>query len=238
MAIALIFAGGSGKRMRSEATPKQFLPMHGKPVIIYTLEHFQDHEEIESIVIVCIKQWIGKLRRMVDRYGIDKVRDIVPGGATGHDSIYLGLECMKGFAKEQDIVLIHDGVRPLITQELITENIEAVKQFRSAITCESVKESIVESLDGVSIRNVPNRNHMYVAKAPQSFYYGDIYELYARAQKEGRKSIDSAHLCDIYKAPMHMIRSPRHNMKITDPVDYYMCRAIYDALENESIWGI
>ncbi len=237
MAIALIFAGGSGKRMRSEATPKQFLPMHGKPVIIYTLEHFQDHEDIEAIVIVCIKAWIEKLRRMVGRYGIDKVRDIVPGGGTGHDSIYFGLECIKGFAKEEDIVLIHDGVRPLITQELITENIEAVKKYRSAITCESVKESIVESRDGISIRTVPHRDYMYVAKAPQSFYFGDIYRIYAQAQKDGRKSIDSAHLCYQYKVPMHMIKSPRHNMKITDPVDYYMCRAVYDALENESIWG-
>ena len=238
MAIALIFAGGSGKRMNSAATPKQFLPMHGKPVIVYTLEHFQDHEEIGGIVIVCIREWVGKLRRMTERYGIDKVRGIVPGGATGHDSIYLGLEYMKSFAKEKDIVLIHDGVRPLITEELITENIRAVEAFGSAITCESVKESVVESPDGESIVHVPSRDYMYIAKAPQSFYFGDIYSIYAKAQRDGRKSIDSAHLCHIYKVPMHMIKSPKNNIKITDPMDYYVCRAIYDAMESESIWGI
>lgn len=238
MAIALIFAGGSGKRMNSAAMPKQFLPMHGKPVIVYTLEHFQEHEEIDSIVIVCIRDWIKKLQRIVNHYGIDKVKGIVSGGGTGHDSIYLGLEYMRHFTKDEDIVLIHDGVRPLINQALITENIEAVRKFRSAITCESVKESVVESRDGVSIAHVPFRDHMYIAKAPQSFYFGDIYKVYCRAQKDGRKSIDSAHLCYMYQVPMHMVRSPRHNMKITDPMDYYICRAIYDALESESIWGI
>lgn len=238
MAIALIFAGGTGRRMNSAATPKQFLPMHGKPVIVYTLEHFQEHEGIESIVIVCVKEWIQKMQRMADHYGIDKVRGIVPGGGTGHDSIYLGLEHMSRFAKDDDIVLIHDGVRPLITQELITENIEAVREHGSAITCEAVRESVVESRDGVSIRHVPERDHMYIAKAPQSFCFGDIYRVYCRAQKDGRKSIDSAHLCHMYGVPMHMVKSPRHNMKITDPVDYYVCRALFDAMESESIWGI
>ena len=238
MAIALIFAGGTGKRMNSAATPKQFLPMHGKPVIVYTLEHFQEHDEIEGIVIVCVKEWIKKLQRMADHYGLDKVQGIVPGGGTGHDSIYLGLAYMSHFVKAEEIVLIHDGVRPLITQELITENIEAVKEFGSAITCEAVRESVVESRDGVSIAHVPLRDHMYVAKAPQSFYFGDIYKVYCRAQKDGRKSIDSAHLCYMYQVPMHMVKSPRHNMKITDPTDYYVCRAIYDTLESESIWGI
>lgn len=238
MAIALIFAGGSGRRMNSAAKPKQFLPLHGKPVIIYTLEHFQDHDEIDDIVIVCIKDWIAKLQRMTDRYGITKVRGIVPGGGTGHDSIYLGLKYINSFAKPEDIVLIHDGVRPLITADLITENIDSVREFRSAITCESVKESVVESRDGASIAHVPPRDHMYIAKAPQSFYFGDIYKIYRKAQADGRKSIDSAHLCHMYKVPMHMIKSPKHNMKITDPMDYYICRAVYDAMENESIWGI
>ena len=238
MALALIFAGGSGKRMNSAATPKQFLPIHGKPVIVYTLEHFQEHEEIESIVIVCIEEWQERLQRMAERRGITKLRGIVPGGATGHDSIYLGLRFISGFAKDEDIVLIHDGVRPLINGELITENIRAVEQHGSAITCEAVRESVVESRDGQSIDRVPLRGHMYIAKAPQSFRFGNIYPLYSRALRDGRKSIDSAHLCHMYGVSMHIIKSPRHNMKITDPLDYYICRALFDALESESIWGI
>ena len=112
MAKALIFAGGSGRRMNSGSKPKQFLELHGKPIIIYTLEHFEYHEEISDIIVVCIKEWIEELQGFLRRYGITKVSKIVPGGATGHDSIYNGLQAMKEEADFNEVVLIHDGVRP------------------------------------------------------------------------------------------------------------------------------
>ena len=233
MVYGLIFAGGIGRRMKSTAIPKQFLPIHGKPVIFHVLEKFQHHDEIAGIVIVCVKPWIERLWEMVRSYEITKVRHIVPGGRTGHDSIRLGLECMETFADGKDIVLIHDGVRPLITPELITTNIQTVREYGSAITCEKVRESVVESRDGISIVHVPPRDNMYIAKAPQSFYFGAISKLYRDALTDGRKSIDSAHLCHMYHIPMHMIESPRHNMKITDAMDYFVCRTIYDAMDTE-----
>ena len=88
------------------------------------------------------------------------------------------------------------------------------------------------------INEVPNRNEMYVAKAPQSFYYGDIFELYRKARKDGIKTIDSSHLLSIYKEPMHMVRSTKNNMKITEPADFYIYRALYEAIENQQIFGI
>ena len=121
MAKALIFAGGSGRRMNSGSKPKQFLELHGKPIIIYTLEHFEYHEEISDIIVVCIKEWIEELQGFLRRYGITKVSKIVPGGATGHDSIYNGLQAMKEEADFNEVVLIHDGVRPLINAELISQ---------------------------------------------------------------------------------------------------------------------
>lgn len=238
MITALIFAGGTGKRMNTLSKPKQFLDLHGKPIIIYTLEHFEYHEQIDNIVIVCVKEWIGELKILLKRYGIAKVEAIIPGGVTGHDSIYLGLKAMEGTAGENDIVLIHDGVRPLINERLITLNIEAVKKYGSAITCEPARESVIRSVDGESIADVPPRSQMYTAKAPQSFYYGRILRLYERAQREGIRSIDSSHLCSIYHEPMHMVPSTKNNMKITEPSDYYICRALYDALENQQIFGI
>lgn len=238
MAIALIFAGGTGKRMNSRSKPKQFLEIHGKPIIIYTLEHFERHEEIEGIAIVCIKEWIGELKSLVHRYGITKVQSIVPGGDTGHDSIYLGLVSMKKYTANDDIVLIHDGVRPLITRDLITRNIESVKKYGSAITCEAARESVVRSHDGKSVTDVPPRNEIHIVKAPQSFYYARILHLYERAQEDGRKSIDSAHLCSLYQEPMHMLQSTKNNIKITEPADFYICRALYDAQENQQIFGL
>jgi len=238
MTTALIFAGGTGKRMNSRSKPKQFLEMHGKPIIIYTLEHFEYHDEIDDIVIVCLADWIEELKGLLKRYGITKVVKIVPGGATGHDSIYNGLVAMKDIAKSNDIVLIHDGVRPLINAELISKNIKTVKKYGNAITAEAVRESVVRSVDGEKITDVPHRDEMYTAKAPQSFYYNDIMALYEKAQREKHKTIDSAHLCSIYNVPMHMVASTKNNIKITEPADYYVYRALYEALEGQQIFGV
>lgn len=238
MVKVLIFAGGVGQRMNSRSKPKQFLEMHGKPIIVYTLEHFEYHEEIDEITIVCIKDWIQELRGILKRYGITKIKIIVPGGETGHDSIYLGLEAMRENTAADDIVLIHDGVRPLINEELIDKNITAVKEYGNAITSEPVRESIVQCINGESISNVPPREQMYIAKAPQSFRFGEILKLYERAHEDNIKTVDSSHLCSVYNVPMHMVISTKNNIKITEPADYYIYRALYEALENQQIFGI
>lgn len=238
MITALIFAGGTGRRMNTRSKPKQFLEIHGKPVIIYTLEHFEYHEQIDNIVVVCIKDYIEELKGLLGRFGITKVKKIVPGGATGHDSIYLGLMAMKEFAAENDIVMIHDGVRPFINEELITLNIEAVKKYGNAITCEPVKESSIRSIDGEAILEVPPREQMYTAKAPQSFLFAAILNLYEKARADGIRSIDSSHLCSIYHEAMHMVPSTKNNMKITEPADFYICRALYDAQESQQVFGL
>lgn len=238
MTTTLIFAGGTGSRMNSRSKPKQFLEMHGKPIIIYTLEHFEYHEQVDVIVVVCIREWIEELKGLLKRFGITKVKEIVPGGETGHDSIYYGLLSMKKYCSEKDIVLIHDGVRPLITSELIAQNIESVKKNGNGITAEAVKESVVRSNDGKHISDVPPRDQMYVAKAPQSFYFGKILALYERARQDGQKTIDSAHLCSLYGEPMYMVASTKNNMKITEPADYYIYRALYEAIEGQQIFGL
>ncbi len=238
MNFALIFAGGTGQRMSSRAKPKQFLELHGKPIIIYTLEHFEYHEAIDGIVIVCIENWIEELQGLLKRYDITKVVKIVPGGPTGHDSIYNGLEAMKTMAKDDDIVLIHDGVRPLINEDLISRNIEAVREFGNAITVEPAKESVIRCDENGNVVEVPLRANMYTAKAPQSFKYKNILDIYEKAHERGIRSIDSAHLCSTYKVPMHTVLSTRNNIKITEPADYYVYRALYEAIENQQIFGI
>lgn len=224
--------------MNSRSKPKQFLEMHGKPIIIYTLEHFEYHESIDTIVIVCIREWIEELRVMLKRFGITKVKGIIPGGETGHDSIYNGLLFMKADSHDDDIVLIHDGVRPLITAELITQNIEAVKKYGSAITAEPSRESVVRSADGENICEVPLRSQMYVAKAPQSFFFGRILDLYEKAKQTENRTVDSAHLCSLYGEPMHLVLSTKNNIKITEPADFYIYRALYEAIEGQQIFGL
>jgi 2-C-methyl-D-erythritol 4-phosphate cytidylyltransferase len=234
---ALIFAGGTGRRMSTRATPKQFLELHGKPVIIYTIEHFERHPEIDSIVVVCLESWIGELERLLRRYDIEKVTTIVPGGDTGHASIHNGLMAMQGAVGDDDIVLIHDGVRPLIDERLLTENIAVAREHGAAVTGEHVAESIVRVDAGEDIVDVPPREEMYVAKAPQSFRYGLIHGLYTWAQTEGVATIDSAHLCHLRGIRPRVVASTPQNIKITNPSDYYVFRALYEAMENQQILG-
>ena len=238
MTTALIFAGGTGQRMNAQAKPKQFLELHGKPIIIYTLEHFEAHPEIDNIVVVCLESWIKELEHLLKVYAISKVRTVVPGGEGGDISIYNGLRALESVCKDEDIVLIHDGVRPLINAGLISTNIAKAREHGAVITVEAAIESVVRLDSAGLITDVPPREEMYTAKAPQSFKYGLIWDLYRQAQKDGVRTIDSAHLCSIYNVEMRMVNSTPNNMKITAPADYYIFRALFEAMENEQILGI
>ncbi|MBQ9334663.1 MAG: 2-C-methyl-D-erythritol 4-phosphate cytidylyltransferase [Lachnospiraceae bacterium] len=244
MTIAVIFAGGAGKRMNSVDKPKQFLELYQKPIIIRTLEHFERHDEIDAIVVVCIEEGISYLKELLDEYRIQKVIKIVPGGETGQDSIYKGLVAAKeissehfdekdGNKSEDTIVLIHDGVRPMINAQLISDNIESVRQFGSAITTGGVTETILET-DGNKIVKVPERKDSRVAKAPQSFYLRDILNAHEKAIEEGKHDyIDSCTLMQHYGYSLNLVDGPAENIKITTQMDYYLCRAFYEAEEDE-----
>lgn len=152
MNIAVIFAGGVGSRMHSKDRPKQFLEMYNKPIIIHTLEYFENHSMIDAIVVVCIKDWIPYLNKLLYKFRIEKVKSVVPGGETGQLSIYNGLKSAKQIAKdEKSIVLIHDGVRPLINEKVISDNIQSVIKYGSAITTAKVKETILVVNEGTSV---------------------------------------------------------------------------------------
>jgi 2-C-methyl-D-erythritol 4-phosphate cytidylyltransferase len=238
MNYALIFAGGTGQRMNTRAKPKQFLELHGKPILIYTIEHFEYHPLIDDIIVVCIESYINELKHLLKLYDIRKVTTIIPGGDGGDISIRYGLDALKDKATADDIVLIHDGVRPLINEKLITDNILKVKEKGNAITVEPVTESVVKIDENSKITEVPKRSQMFSAKAPQSFRYGDIFELYQKAHTDNVRTIDSSHLCSIYGVDMFTVDSTPNNIKITKPTDYYIFRALFEAMENQQILGV
>ena len=238
MNIGVIFAGGIGQRMKTTKRPKQFLEMHGKPIIIYTLEIFEQHPEIDAVVVACVQDWIPYLEELLVRFHITKVKKVVPGGATGQMSIYNGLAAAKEVAgDEKSVVLIHDGVRPLINADVITNNIQSVKEHGSAITSAVVKETIMVVKDDNSIDYVPDRSHSRVAKAPQSFWLEDILSVHQRAQQEGIFDfIDSCTMMKHYGHNLYLIDGPYENIKITTPDDFYTMRALLDAQENAQIY--
>lgn len=240
MNIAVIFAGGTGTRMNSKDKPKQFLKMHDKPIIIHTLEKFQNNENIDAIVIACIKQWINHLLQLIEYYHISKVKRIVPGGETGQLSIYAGLNAAKDIAEGKNaIVLIHDGVRPLINDDVINKNIESVMKNGSAITSVNVTETIMEINDDASIKYIPDRTHSILARAPQSFLLDEILDVHNKALLEGKKDfIDSCTMMNYYGKKMYLVDGPIENIKVTTPQDFYIMRAILDAQENSQIYGL
>lgn len=234
----LIFAGGAGRRMNSRSKPKQFLKLYGKEIIIHTLENFQNHPEVDNIVVVCIKGWITYLQKLLAQYGMDKVRLIVAGGKTGQESIYNGLCALAEFAPKDSIVLVHDGVRPFVTDTLISDCIKSVKKNGSAITVTPATETIVE-LDGKKIDNITDRSKCYLAKAPQCFYLGQLLAAHERAITDGNTNmIDSASLMRHYGYKLFVVPGTADNIKITTPADFYTFRALYDARENQQIFGL
>lgn len=240
MNIAIIFAGGIGKRMNSRALPKQFLKLYGKEIIIYTLEHFENNPEIDAIVVSCVENWITYLEQLVKKYKMNKVVKIVSGGKTGQESIYHGLLKAKEITSEKNnVVLIHDGVRPLINQTLISSCIKNVKEKGSAITTAPVIETIICTDNGGKVEQVIDRSKCLVARAPQCFWLSDILENHEKANREGKTDfIDSASLMSYYGEKLYTVEGPVENIKITTPTDFYTFRALVEAKESSQLFGI
>ena len=240
MNIAVIFAGGVGSRMHSKDRPKQFLEIHGKPIIIHTLEIFEQHPDIDAIVISCVESGIPHLNNLLEKYNLQKVKKIVPGGASGQESIYNGLCAAEEVAGgKKSIVLIHDGVRPLIYEQTITDNINCVKAHDSCITCVAAKETVLlveESSNAVA--SIPPRKQSRLARAPQSFWLEDILGLHRAARQDGLLDfVDSCTMMQYYGKKLYLIEGPQENIKITTPDDFYTMRALLDAKENAQIYG-
>ena len=239
MNIAIIFAGGVGTRMNITAKPKQFLELHGKAIIIHTIELFDNHSEIDGIIVSCVKEWIDYLKELIIKFNIRKVVEIVPGGDTGQMSIYNGLEAAERHFSVDSTVLIHDGVRPLINSQIISDNIAQVKKCGTAITTAPTVETFVVVDNNLMVTSIPDRSSSKLAKAPQSFLLSEILSVHRQAQKDKLfNSIDSCTLMNKYNKSVTLVEGPVENIKITTPTDFFVFRAIYEARENIKIYGL
>jgi len=199
---------------------------------------FDNHPQIDAIVIACIESWIPFLKKMIKKFEINKVVNIVAGGNCGQNSIYKGLCAAKVFStSNEDIVLIHDGVRPLITEETITDNINKVKESGNCVTCVKATETfIVKQTNGEL--EIPTRDQCMIARAPQSFYLKDILGVHEKAILENKFDfIDSCTMMTYYGYQIHTILGPLENIKITSPSDYFIFRAMVEVHENQQIFG-
>ena len=231
--VALIIAGGTGERMHQDI-PKQFLTVNEKPVIIYTLEAFQSHPGIDAIAVVCVEGWQPILSAYAAQYNITKLQYIVTGGASGQESIRNGVfELEKHFDKE-DLVLIHDAIRPMVSAEIISDCILKTGQFGNAIAAIPCAEAMLTTSDGAQSVETYPRDNLRRTQTPQGFKLGEICDLHRQAQAEGiTGSIASCTLMIELGKKVFFSLGSEKNIKLTTIEDIDIFKALLLSGRNE-----
>ena len=181
--IAVIIAGGSGSRMGQDI-PKQFINVNDKPVLLYTLEGFQNHPEIDEIEVVCLDGWLEFVKAYAHQFNIDKLKYIIVGGKTGQESIRNGIYNLEKICDKDDIIIIHDGVRPLVEAFVLSDVIAKCKEFGNAVTSMPYNEQIFLTTDGETTTKFIPRETIRRVSTPQAYQYGELLEAYKKAFAE------------------------------------------------------
>ncbi|OUO94592.1 IspD/TarI family cytidylyltransferase [Cloacibacillus sp. An23] len=242
MNYAIILAGGVGQRMRNSGMPKQFLEVFGKPIIIYTLEKFDSCSSIDRIVVACNASWIDHMEKLLRKYALSKVVQVVSGGRNRQESIENALNYIVNNSKSNDdIVVIHDGVRPLVESSIISENVRVAQKYGSAMTVRPVIESVVITDDQTaSFDDFKKRDDTYSLTAPQTFKLGLLKDIYAKTKdiEQPIPLLDSALAYTYLGNNIYIVKENNQNIKITTPEDYYILKAMLELQENKYVFGI
>ena len=236
MNIALIIAGGSGNRMGQDI-PKQFMHVDGSPIIIHTMLCFQRHPDIEAIAVVCLRGWETVLQSYANQFNVTKLKWIFPGGNSGMESIHNGIYGLKeAGCADEDLVLIHDAVRPLLSQDIISSNIAICKAYGYAITGIKCREAVLESHDGFSTRTSIPRDTLIRTQTPQTFSLKNIINVHELAKQKG--IMDSVASCtlvaEIQEAiEMHIVPGSEINIKVTTVEDLEILKALMHTTKDE-----
>ena len=233
--IVLIIAGGSGNRMGQDI-PKQFLHVDGCPIIIHTMLCFQRHPDIDAIGVVCLMGWDTVLQAYANQFNITKLKWIFPGGNSGMESIHNGIYGLKDEGcGDDDLVLIHDSVRPLLSQDIISSNIAICQAYGYAITGIQCREAILESEDGfISSTSIP-RDTLIRTQTPQTFRLGNILAVHEEAKRKG--IVDSVASCtliaEVGGREMHIVPGSEKNIKVTTVEDIEILKALMHTTKEE-----
>lgn len=230
--VAILTAGGTATRMHQDI-PKQFLNVENKPILIYTLEAFQQHPNIDEICVVILEGWDQILWAYAKQFNITKLKYVVLGGSTGQESIFKGLEAIKGDHEDRDVVVIHDGNRPMVSQDLITDCLVKQKQFGSAVAAIPCTEVVFVSENKVdSNRSIPREN-LQRTQTPHAYYLGDIWDAHMQAKEKGITNMAaSCALMESIGKTTYFSKGSEKNLKITTVEDIEIFKALLNA-ENE-----
>ena len=228
----ILLAGGVGKRMNSEI-PKQFLEVDGKPIIVYSIENFQRNDQIEKIVVVCIKDWIDELKKLIEKYNLTKVEWIIEGGSTGHDSIRNGVFFLKDKVAPEDFIIVHDAVRPILPQKAIDEVIRVAHEKGNASSSIACHPPIVYTDDRESGITDVDREHVMLTASPQAFNYSLALKCYEQAENEGKHDCTFTSSLLIHCGErVYFAKGTTCNIKITQKEDLALFSALLKVPEE------
>ncbi len=229
----VILAGGTGSRMKTDL-PKQFIEVDGVPVIVNTINNFQNNNRIDSITVVCLKDWSGYLQELIAKYRLDKVISIVAGGDTGHDSAKNGVMSLEKTMDEDDIVVIHDAARPLISQVIINDMLDTAIKYGNACTAIPIHDTIIVTDDQQSGNTQIERNKIMRVQTPQAYRFGLIKALYQRADEENKHDFIYANTMAItYGVRIYFSTGSDCNIKLTTKEDLAYYKAMKQFSEEE-----
>ena len=230
MNIAIIIAGGSGQRMGHDI-PKQFIKVNNKPVLAYTLESFQNHSDIDAIEVVCIDGWQNEVESYKEKYGISKLKWITKGGETGQESIRNGVFNLEGKCKDDDNIIIHDGIRPLVDSTVLTDVIEKCKQYGNGVTSMPYNEQIFLVDDEIStVKYIPRETLRRVA-TPQAYKFKLLDEKYHEAFEKEIGIYGSSYTNTMMVelgVRLYFAKGSDRNIKLTTPGDLEIFKAMLE----------
>lgn len=235
MVFGVIVAGGVGTRMGA-AMPKQFLNLKDRPILMHTLQAFLKSEDLEQIYIGIHPEWIMYMEELIERYVEKEARPrvhLVPGGTERNDTIMnvIGqIEADYG-VDEPHYIITQDGVRPFVSQRLIQDHIHAVKQYDAVDTAIPAVDTIIVSMDGKRVEDIPERKYLYQSQTPQSFRMDLLKRLYMDLTAEEKKVLtDACKICTARHVPVHIVAGDVSNMKITTTADYQIAQIMSENL--------
>lgn len=232
MTAALIIAAGSGQRMHM-STPKQFLEVEGKPILVHTLERFQKHPMIDAILVVTLAERVEEVRGWAESRRLSKLRWVVSGGATGQESIRNGVFELARHLSQDDIVLVHDGIRPMVSDRIVSDSIETCRNFGNAITVLPSADALCRSKDGLVSEELAERSELWRTQTPQAVPLGTLVRAHEAALARGWTNIVATFALLIKLGiPIHFSRGSETNVKITTRGDLSIFKALL-ALERK-----
>lgn len=228
----ILLAGGIGKRMGAEI-PKQFIEVEGKPIIVYTIEHFQRNPQIEKIVVVCVSDWIDHLKELIKKYCLTKVEWITEGGNTGHDSIRNGVFFLRDRIEPDDYIIVHDAVRPVLPQKAIDEVLRVAHEHGNASSSIACHPPIVYTDDFKSGITDVDREHVMLTASPQAYKYSLALKCYELAEHENKHNFTfTSSLLIHFGERVYFAKGTTSNIKITQKEDIALFEALLKVPEE------